>query len=89
MFDSITRGAKKAKLRAAIVLVDREIASRQRAFGVEVYDKIASLDRSQSISTPAVFHAIETQMKIPLEQCRTDVLSLVNDRDALSHEKHY
>mmetsp|Transcript_1552 Transcript_1552/g.3428 ORF Transcript_1552/g.3428 Transcript_1552/m.3428 type:complete len:97 (+) Transcript_1552:96-386(+) len=58
LWDSIKAGAKKAsdaaavkakivKLKADIVLTDREIVSRQRAFGVAMYDHVAPLSQSQ------------------------------------------
>jgi hypothetical protein len=45
--DAAAVQAKKAKLKADIVLIDREIVNRQRAFGVAMYDHVAPLSQSQ------------------------------------------
>ncbi|KAG7371304.1 hypothetical protein IV203_019874 [Nitzschia inconspicua] len=58
LWDSIQVGAKKAgdaaatkakigKLKADIVLLQREITNRQRAFGVTLYDHVSPLSQSQ------------------------------------------
>jgi hypothetical protein len=87
MIGAIRRGPKRAQLQAAMALVDREIASRQRAFGVELYDLVSSLDRRQAIQVPAVYHAVETQMKLPLQHCQEDISSLQNEINEIKQEK--
>ena len=59
LWDSVTSAAgrvgsaagtasNKARLKAELLLIDREITSRQMAFGVELYDYVAPLSKHPS-----------------------------------------
>jgi hypothetical protein len=45
------RGALIAKLKADLLLLDRELLARKQRFGVEMYDYVAPLSKSQSFYT--------------------------------------
>lgn len=77
-FDSVKNGAVKTKVQGEIVLIDRQIATQQSAFGVDFYDKVAAASTAFSVVSTAVADA----MKIPFDECRRDVHVKCNERDA-------
>ncbi len=88
--DSLGNAARKAQLHAEIGLVDRDLAARKRAFGVELYDKIAAQRRRTSgleAAAAGVFQAIENSIRVPLEACTEDVRRLELERDEKNREK--
>lgn len=88
--DGISSTARKAQLHAEISLVDRELASRKRAFGVELYDKIASQNKRASgleAASAVLFQAIENSIREPLTACSDDVRRLELEYDEKKREK--
>ena len=53
-FDSVKKSATKTKIQGEIVLLDREIGSIQRAFGVTLYDLLSAAVDGNNNSTPAL-----------------------------------
>lgn len=45
--DATVVAAQKTKLRTDMLMIDREIQSRKKAFGVSMYDHVSPLSQSQ------------------------------------------
>jgi hypothetical protein len=89
LWDSITSGAKKAgdaaavqamkgKLRADILLLDREMAARKRAFGVTMYDQVSPL--TQSADFYAASDDLTNMLKPPLIRAQREIQALAGKR---------
>lgn len=86
---SAKKAATKAKINAEILLLDREIETRKKAFGVELYDLIAGIEskeRNAILPTPALFKPIESEIKEPLEACRAEVEEKLTDKHAKEND---
>ena len=83
-WDSVKNKGLKTKLQGEIVLLNREIAARQRTMGIALYD---CLEHSGGNSPfPEAFHTTETNLKEPLQDCQNDVHRLREDKLALDGE---
>lgn len=90
-FTSVKNTGIKTKLRADIVLQDREMVQRKQQLGVELYNLLVVLEKSKrqqglKIATPAMFHAKQDSIKVPLDACRADVGVLEDRKEALEQE---
>lgn len=86
---SAKKAATKAKINGEILLLDREIVARKKAFGVELYDLIAgkeSKEKHSILRTPALFKPVESEIKEPLESCRAEVEEKLADKHAKENE---
>jgi hypothetical protein len=83
-FTSVKNAGAKAKLKGEIALLDREIQTRRHSLGVELYNLLQLTEHSKTvnIATPSIFHANESQIKIPYEACRADLRILQNEMEA-------
>mmetsp|Transcript_15628 Transcript_15628/g.29637 ORF Transcript_15628/g.29637 Transcript_15628/m.29637 type:complete len:238 (-) Transcript_15628:154-867(-) len=73
-FDIVGDAANRAKLTGEIALIDRQITTRKKAFGVELYDVIDKQEKQKNngsgsmLQTPEIFKTIEHEIKEPLEK---------------------
>lgn len=86
IFDSVKKASLKAKLNAEIALLDRDITSKQGAFGVDLYDKLVAMERGSinktGLSLPGIFHANEAAIHGPFDAAKRDIRVKQNERDA-------
>jgi hypothetical protein len=88
-FESIGNAAQSTKLRGEIALIDRELATRQKAFGVELYDIVASQQANHKddiLETPSLFQTVENEIREPLEQCSKDVRVMEMEKRNIANE---
>mmetsp|Transcript_100906 Transcript_100906/g.151206 ORF Transcript_100906/g.151206 Transcript_100906/m.151206 type:complete len:232 (-) Transcript_100906:288-983(-) len=88
-FDSIGNAATKAKLSAEIALIDRELNTRKKAFGVELYDVIDKQQKRNEgaiLETPGLFKTIENEIKGPLEKCSKEMHILELEKRNMANE---
>jgi hypothetical protein len=96
-FTSVKNAGLKTKLRADISMLDRELKARKKLLGVELYNLLAVLEKQSrraqqgmgggvGLHTPAMFHARQDSMKVPLDACRADVGVLEDRKEALEQE---
>jgi hypothetical protein len=86
VLDAFKKNARKAKLRADIVLIDREITTHKHNFGIELYDALVEYERLHK-KLPNKYESVTTEF----EQCRRDVTMHGNSIDAkqLEIERHF
>lgn len=75
------KAAYKAQLKTELMLIEREITSRQSAFGIELYDYVAPLSRN-----PHFYSSDDTltvTLQPPLIMAQREVLALEIKRDKL------
>jgi len=77
---------EQAKLKGEIVILERELKGRQKAFGVQLFDLLVSSDSHFIVKTPSIFHANEEKIRVPFESCKADVDSLLATKQAHEHE---
>lgn len=88
-FEAIGNGAKRTQLRAEVQLVEREITTRKKAFGVELFDLIAlqtKREKNSMLKVPGLFKTIENTIQVPLDQCTKDVELLDMEKRQLEDE---
>jgi hypothetical protein len=92
-FTSVKNAGIKTKLRADIGMLDRDTAARKKKLGVELYNLLAVLERSKrqrqqgiTVQSPAMFHARQDSIKVPLDACRADVGVLEDRKEAMEQE---
>jgi hypothetical protein len=88
-FDSIGNAATKGKLNTEIALIDRELATRKKAFGVELYDVVDKQQKRNAgavLETPGLFKTIENEMKEPLEKCSKDMHVMEMEKRNMGNE---
>jgi hypothetical protein len=92
-FTSVKNAGLKTKLYADISVLDREAVSRKKRLGVELYNLLVELEKSKrqrqqgmTVQSPAMFHAKQDSIKVPLDACRADVGALQDRREALEQE---
>jgi hypothetical protein len=93
-FTSVKNAGLKTKLRGEMNMLDREIYQRKKLLGVELYNVLAALEKSRKASgisavqvkSPAMFHAKQDSMKVPLDACRADVGVLEDRKDGMEQE---
>ena len=79
-FTSAKNAAIKTKVRGEIALIDREITTRQKALGVDLYKLLVVSDTTiAGVKTPSMFHALQSQIQEPFDSCRSDICLLMND----------
>jgi hypothetical protein len=86
---SAKKAATRAKINGEILLLDRDIVARKKAFGVELYDLIAgkeSKEKNSILRTPALFKPVESEIKEPLESCRAEVEEKLSDKHTKENE---
>ena len=72
LFDAIGDTAKRAKLSGEIALLEREMTTRKKAFGVELYDIISKQQKVNMkndnflLETPPIFKTTENEIQEPL-----------------------
>jgi hypothetical protein len=76
--DAAAIQAKKAKLKADIVLIDREISNRKKAFGVTMYDHVSPL--SQSADFYAAEDPLTSLLRPPLIKAQKEIQALAGKR---------
>lgn len=79
-FGNIKNAAVKAKINAEIKLIDRELANRKRAFGVELFDLVETNDDKAASYLPSFFKAAATQIEGPMNSCRLDIRDFERER---------
>jgi hypothetical protein len=79
-FDSVKNAAVKAKLNGEILLLDRDLAAKKKAFGVELYDKLEQINNARAVNI-SLCNAIEKKVSGPLGTCRMELKGLVDERD--------
>lgn len=95
VWDSISSGAKKAgevaatktkigKLKAEIVLLNREITNRQRAFGVVMYDHVAPLSQTQDFY--AATDQLTELLRPPLIMAQKEIQALAAKKVKLKEQ---
>jgi hypothetical protein len=91
-FKSVKNAGIKTKLRGDITLLNRETTARKQKLGVELYNLLQILERSSkkaggvSIKSPAMFHAKQDSIKVPLDACRADVGVLEDRKEGMEQE---
>ena len=90
-FTSAKNAAVKTKLRGEVALLDREIATRQKALGVELYDLLVVIcagggNKMAGLKAPSIFHANQAKIQEPFEACRSDIRLLMEDKEAKEQE---
>lgn len=89
IWDNLKNNTIKTKIRGEIALLEREMKSRQRKFGVELYDLLVDEKKSplsELIKTPELFSAVEKQIKEPFESCKADIHMMEAERAAHKDE---
>jgi len=89
ILDTLGNGAKRTQFRAELVLIEREITNRKKAFGVELYDTITlqtKRDKNSLLKTPGIVKTIENAIQGPLAECTKDVTFLETERGQLESE---
>jgi hypothetical protein len=89
LLDSLGNGAKRTQLRAEVVLIEREMTARKKAFGVELFDVIAlhtKRDKNSLLKTPGIVKTIENAIQAQLGDCSKDVGFLETERQQLEDE---
>ncbi|KAL3904156.1 MAG: hypothetical protein SGILL_010177, partial [Bacillariaceae sp.] len=95
LWDSIKGGAKKAgdaaavktkigKLKADIVLLRRQMTSRQRAFGIAMYDHVSPLSQSQDFY--AAEDPLTTLLRPPLINAQKEIQALAAKKVKLKEQ---
>jgi hypothetical protein len=84
-FDGVKNAALKAKLNGEILLLDRDLAAKKKAFGVELYDKLEQINNARAVNI-SLCNAIEKKISVPLDACRRDLKGLVDERDVKQRE---
>ena len=86
--DSVKKGATKAKLQGEIVLLDREITSIKRAFGVTLFDLLAKAVMDTN-TTPALLKK-QPEVAEAFETFYKDIQKSQAEKDAkLKEIEHY
>jgi hypothetical protein len=85
LFDSVKNAALKAKLNGEILLLDRDLAAKKKAFGVELYDKLEQINNARAVNI-SLCNAIEKKVSGPLGTCRMELKGLVDERDVKQRE---
>lgn len=89
ILESLGNGAKRTQLRAEVVLIEREMTARKKAFGVELFDVIAlnnKRDKNSLLKTPGIVKTIENAVQLQLGECSKDVGFLETERQQLEDE---
>jgi hypothetical protein len=83
LWDKAKLKGSKTKIQAENVLLKREIAGREKQFGVELYDVLEEGDTPLTglIKTPELFSALESQLRQPYEAARADMSKLKTEKD--------
>jgi hypothetical protein len=76
--DATKLAAHKTKLRTDMMMIDREITNRQRAFGVHMYDHVSPL--SQSSDFYAATDDLTNILRPPLINAQKEILALAAKR---------
>ena len=90
-FESVGNAAKRAKLNTEIALLDREMATRKKAFGVELYDIIHKQHEQQYqnktdggvLEMPVIFKTIENEIQEPLAKASKEIREMDREKRAL------
>jgi hypothetical protein len=92
-FTSVKNAGLQTKLRGDIQLLHREIISRKKELGVQLYHLLVTLERGRKSNSVGglgvqapMCHARQDSMKVPLDACRADVGVLEDRKDALEQE---
>lgn len=91
-FSTIGDAANRAKLTGEIALIDRDIATRKKRFGVELYDLIDRKEkegkhaRGATLKTPSVFKIIENEIKDPLDKFSKEIRVLELQKRGVENE---
>jgi hypothetical protein len=91
VLDAFKKNALKAKLRADIVLIDREIQTQKHNFGIEFYDALVEYERMHKKLPNKYENGKQCDnLTTEFEQCRRDVTMHGNSIDAkqLEMERH-
>lgn len=87
IFDSVKKSATKAKIQGEIVLIDREIASIHRAFGVQLYDLLSKAVDANT--TPALLKK-QPEVAAAFETFYKEIQKQVAEKEAkLKEIDHY
>lgn len=84
-FDGVKNAAIKAKLNGEILLLDRDLATKKKAFGVELYDKLEQINNARAVNI-SLCNVIEKKISEPLKTCRMELKGLVDERDVKQRE---
>lgn len=97
-FDSVGNAAKRAQLNAEMALLDREMATRKKAFGVELYDLISAQHAKNRVHAddtsmeamvldlPSVFKHMEKDMEEPLQKTSKEVRVMEREKRDLQQQ---
>mmetsp|Transcript_25992 Transcript_25992/g.29738 ORF Transcript_25992/g.29738 Transcript_25992/m.29738 type:complete len:236 (-) Transcript_25992:119-826(-) len=86
IFDKVKNAAEKIKLQGEITLLNHNVKTRKKEFGIEFWDLLLAIEkkRKQNPSTlrlpGGVFQKIETSITEHLEQCRKDMNLIEGER---------
>lgn len=78
-FDAIGDTAKRAKLTGEIALLDREMTTRKKSFGVELYDIISKQQKINMkndmflLEAPPIFKTVENEIQEPLDKYSKEI----------------
>eukprot|EP00980_Cylindrotheca_fusiformis_P014787 scaffold4026_cov117-Cylindrotheca_fusiformis.AAC.22 len=86
IFDKAKKQAQKAKIRGDIVLLERQVNTKKKAFGVEFYDLITN-DKNKllGVSAGTIFKGQREELKEPFERARDDIAGKQAQKDI--HQK--
>mmetsp|Transcript_25561 Transcript_25561/g.61464 ORF Transcript_25561/g.61464 Transcript_25561/m.61464 type:complete len:236 (+) Transcript_25561:106-813(+) len=91
-FDAIGDAANRAKLTGEIALIDRDIVTRKKKFGVELYDVIDKHDKRKQkgesiMETPGMFKSIAKKIQEPVEKFSKDIRVLELQKRNVENDK--
>jgi hypothetical protein len=81
LLDSAKGAAIRTKLKAEIVLLEREMAVRQKAFGIVMYDLMASMEAKGKIVIHSPFHDTESLVLPSYEAAKVDMSEIQQRKD--------
>lgn len=86
--DSLGNAGRRAQLNGEVTLIDREMVTRKKALGVELYDIIEKQSESSCglLSTPSVMKNIEREIRGPLDVCSDEVRKLTMEKKELENQ---
>eukprot|EP00934_Nitzschia_sp_Nitz4_P000994 Nitzschia sp. Nitz4//scaffold28_size193895//135550//136221//NITZ4_001675-RA/size193895-processed-gene-0.233-mRNA-1//1//CDS//3329546012//994//frame0 len=82
LWDKMKSNTKKLKLQGEVQLLQRDITSKKKKFGVELYDLLTN-DKNKllGISAGTLFKGQQEELKEPFERARDDIASIRSRKD--------
>ena len=82
VWDKVKSNSRKLKIQGDISLLKREIVSRKKAFGVELYDLLTNdKNRLLGVTAGTILKGQEEELKEPFERARDDVSAIRAKKD--------